>query len=104
MLLGAVVEVALEALPFPIPALDDSCARTPEILEFRQDLRLQPFVLDGEACRRSQLALQDGPVDDPSVVRDNRKPPASTPDRGRCTPRLGHGLRKTVPVGPDETP
>ena len=50
-LLGAVVEVPLDALPLAIAGLDDPRARRANLAELRLDLGGQPIVLDRQPHR-----------------------------------------------------
>src|SRR5947207_1837460 len=45
-LLGAIVQVALESLPFLLPRLDHASARAPQLVETSVQLRLQPAILE----------------------------------------------------------
>ena len=67
-LLGAVVQVALQPPPFGVPPFDDADARSAQVRELGADLRLQPLVVEGDACRggdlfdQARIVQQAGPV------------------------------------------
>ena len=63
-LLCAVVKVTLEQAPGGIAGLDDAGAGGPQVMELREQLRLEPLVLHREARGRAdvpcELLLGDG--------------------------------------------
>ena len=54
-MLGSVVQVAFEPLALGIRGLDDTAARTPQLLEASTKIGLQPFVLERDPRRPEYL-------------------------------------------------
>ena len=99
-LLGAVVEVALEPLPFRVSGLDDARARRTKLLETCRRFGLQPFVLEREPGRGRHL------LDELVVIEQARRVCEHGDDASfadECRPLLSrgglHGARARV----DET-
>jgi hypothetical protein len=59
-LLGAVVQVAFQPAAFAVAGLDDADAGGSQVFELRQDLGLQPFVLQCQPDGGAELGLEVG--------------------------------------------
>ena len=58
-LLGAVVEVALDAAPLGVAGLDDPCPRGANLLELRANLGRKPLILDRKAFEVSVVQQKE---------------------------------------------
>ena len=83
------MEVALEPAPLGIARFDDARARFAEVVELRQDFRLQALVLEREPNCGADLALELG---DRRGVGDEGDSSAAPHERRDRAPRGGHGL------------
>ena len=84
-LLGAVVEVALEALPLGVARLDDPRSRRAQLLETCPHLGLQPLVLEREPRGRGHL-LDELLVVEQAAARVRARPRPVRPGRGSSAP------------------
>ena len=99
-LLRAVVQVALQPLPLPLPGLDHTCARALQLLEMRLLLGLQAPVLQRDAGRRADRSEQLGLVLQRAVVHKRRDVRTVAIDQRRRPPVLRAALdRPSVEIG-----
>ena len=71
-LLGAVVEVALEAPPLGVAGLDDASARLAQIVDVRTELGVEPLVLERQSCRRRDRLQELRRVAERRIVHERR--------------------------------
>ena len=91
LLLGAVVEVALDPPPRGVARLDDPQPREPQLLHARLQVGLQALVVDRQRRGRRGRHDQLGRGVERGVVDDRREPPAVAVDRGPRPARAGLG-------------
>ena len=72
-LLGAVVEVTLDAASLLVSGRDDPCTRLLDLGELGLQLRLEPGVLEREACRSGRRVDQLGLVAERRIVDQSRE-------------------------------
>src|SRR5215212_11107225 len=82
-LLGAVVKVALQALPFALAGLDHAGARTSELDEARSELCVQPPVLESNRGSRAHRCEQLRLVVQGRVMDERRHMDAVSVDENR---------------------
>ena len=99
-LLGAVVEVALQAPPLALSGLEDARADGAQLVDAGQQLGLEPRVLDGDRGRRADGVQQLGLLAQRRVVHERGHGRAVAIDERRDAARVGRQLhRLAVEVG-----
>ena len=93
LLLGAVVQVALDPAAGVVGGLDDPQPRDPQLLHPRAELRLQALVVDRQRGGAGGGGDELGGGVELGVVDDRRQPHAAAVDRGPGAARAGVGER-----------
>jgi predicted nuclease with RNAse H fold len=84
-LLGAIVKVALEALPFLLPGLEDSSPRTAQLVETCPKLGLEPSVVECHPDSSSDCGQELGLIEKRRVVHQHRHLDAIAIDLSRSS-------------------
>ena len=88
-LLGTIVEVSFDPLPFGIARLDDPRPRLPDLAELGLDLGLQAIVLDRQPDGAGHRRNERGIVEQDLVVEDGRDRLAVALQEGHRPTRVG---------------
>ena len=91
LLLGAVVQVALQAPARGVARLDDAQPRDPQLLDARAEVRLEALVVDGKPGRRGGGVHELGPRVHRRVVDDRGHRLAVALNGGPRATRVGLG-------------
>ena len=102
LLLGAVVEVALDPPAGVVGGLDDAHARDPQLLHAGAQVGLQPLVVDRQRGAGGGGVDELGPGVELGVVDDRGDAAAVALDRGPRAPGAGLGQLHPVPELVDE--